>query len=102
MRTPGFSAVAALTLAIGIGASTAIFGVIDTALLAPLPFRDADRLVTLRGSFRSQPMASIKPADFVDFRTRTQSFESLLPLCPQQGGSISPARASQSRFAASW
>jgi hypothetical protein len=35
MRTPGFSAVAALTLAIGIGASTAIFGVIDTALLAP-------------------------------------------------------------------
>jgi hypothetical protein len=40
MRTPGFSAVAALTLAIGIGASTAIFGVIDTALLAPLPFRE--------------------------------------------------------------
>jgi putative ABC transport system permease protein len=86
MRMPGFSVAAALTLAIGIGASTAIFGVIDTALLAPLPFREADRLVTLRGSFRSQPAGgSITPADFVDFRTRTQSFESLAAAMPSTG-----------------
>ena len=57
-RDPGFSAVAALTLALGVGATTAILNVVDRVLLRPLPFADADRLVTLfattpkRGVFR--------------------------------------------------
>ena len=58
LRAPGFALAAIVTLAIGIGANTAIVGVIDAALFAPLPFRDADRLVTLRGSFRSRPPTS--------------------------------------------
>ncbi|RPI51874.1 MAG: hypothetical protein EHM55_17890 [Acidobacteria bacterium] len=48
LRAPGFTMAAIITLAIGIGANTAIVSVIDAALVAPLPFREADRLVTLR------------------------------------------------------
>ncbi len=78
LRAPGFSIVAVITLAIGIGANTAIFGVIDAALFAPLPFDDADRLVALRGSFRSRPpTSSVTPADLVDYRVRAESLESI-------------------------
>ena len=76
LRAPGFSIAAIITLAIGIGANIAIVSVIDAALVAPLPFRDADRLVTLRGSFRSRaPTGSVTPADFNDYRARAISFD---------------------------
>ena len=48
-RAPGFACTAIVTLALGVGATTAIFSVVDAVLLAPLPFTDADRLVIARG-----------------------------------------------------
>src|SRR5262245_1157944 len=78
LRAPGFAVAAIVTLAIGIGANTAVVGVIDAALFAPLPFGEANRLVAFRGSFRSRPpTGAVTPADLVDYRARAESFESI-------------------------
>lgn len=74
-RTPGFTAVAALTLALGIGASTAIFSVVHALLLSPLPYGDARPLVQLRSSHPAQGFSALAPATFVDVAASAQSFE---------------------------
>jgi putative ABC transport system permease protein len=71
----GFTALAVLALALGIGATTAIFTVVDTILLRPLPFKDPDRLVVaLHGPAASGP---VSPADYLDYRRSARSFERL-------------------------
>jgi predicted permease len=69
-RTPGFTVVAVLTLALAIGLNTAIFSVVDNVLLRPLPFPDADRLVRLfeTNVEAGRPRAGGSPANFVDWR----------------------------------
>jgi putative ABC transport system permease protein len=76
-QRPGFSAVAVLTLAIGIGANTAIFTVAHTLLLKPLPYVDAERLVILSENNLSRGWTtfSISPPNFLDWREQSQSFE---------------------------
>jgi putative ABC transport system permease protein len=78
-KRPGFTAVAVLTLALGIGANTAIFSVVNAVLLKPLQFRDPDRLVMIweDATFAGFPRNTPAPANYVDWKTQTQSFEDI-------------------------
>jgi predicted permease len=75
-RNPGFTAIAVLTLAIGIGASSAIFSVVDTVLLRPLPYREPEKLVlvteTLPGM--SADEIGVSAGEYQDYRDRNRSF----------------------------
>jgi putative ABC transport system permease protein len=77
LKSPGFTAVAVLTLGLGIGANTAIFSVIDAVLLRPLPYPDAGRLVFLTEWSEQIPNMSFSVANFKDVRDQTTVFESL-------------------------
>jgi predicted permease len=76
LHRPGFTALTALTLALGIGANTAIFSVVHGVLLRPLPYRDPDRLVYLWGRVDMAPglKSSLAPPDLVDYREQSRLF----------------------------
>jgi len=77
-KAPGFAAIAVLTLALGIGANTAIFSVVEGVLLAPLRLWEPDRLVTLReNSVSLKREMSVSYPDFVDWQRRAGSFTHL-------------------------
>ncbi len=76
-KTPGFTIVAVLTLALGIGANTAIFSVINAVLLRPLPFPDADRLTMVWGYNPQIGTESASLPDYTDWRAQNQSFEKM-------------------------
>lgn len=78
-KTPGVTTVAVLTLALGIGANTAIFSVVDTVLLRPLPYKDPDRLVKIWGANRPRGLLreDVSMPDFLDLRDRNHVFEQM-------------------------
>jgi putative ABC transport system permease protein len=71
---PGFTSVATLTLALGIGANTAIFTVVNGVLLRPLPYADPSGLVLLSGQVPHLPTTSVSYLNYVDWRDRSHSF----------------------------
>jgi len=76
-RRPGFAIVALVTLALGIGANTALFSIVNAVLLRPLPYAHADRLVTLWGKTPSNPQSLISYPEFDAFRRDSASFDAL-------------------------
>jgi putative ABC transport system permease protein len=79
LKTPGFTLIAVLTLAVGIGANSALFSVANALLLKPLPFDHLDRLVALRESLPNQGIkaTAVSPADFHDWRTQNTVFQEI-------------------------
>ncbi len=78
-KNPGFTLVAALTLALGIGANTSIFSVINATLLRPIPFPDSDRLVLVWATYGKGPdnWNIVSAPNYWDFRRRSHSFEGM-------------------------
>ncbi|HKS27514.1 MAG TPA: ABC transporter permease [Pyrinomonadaceae bacterium] len=78
-KSPGFTAIAVIALALGIGANTAIFSVVNTLILRPLPYRDSDRLVTVWefNRPRNRHQNVINPGNFMDWRDQNSVFEAM-------------------------
>ena len=83
-KSPGFTTAAILALALGIGANTAIFSVVNSVVLRPLPFPNADRMVVVWETSRAQGWNRIGPSgpNYLDFRDQSKSFEDLALLEP--------------------
>src|SRR5271156_6102364 len=80
-KSPGFTLVAIFTLALGIGANTAIFTVVNAVLLRPLAFRDASRIVLVTEKSK-YPTFTTSYQNYKDWRDQSSSFESMQGSCP--------------------
>jgi putative ABC transport system permease protein len=105
-KNPGFTVVAALTLALGIGANTAIFSVINAVLLRPLPFQNPDRLVQLWESEYGSGHYELTGADYLEWQAQTRSLEETSLHCYRPSfnasGSGEPERATAANVQANF
>jgi putative ABC transport system permease protein len=76
-KAPGFAVIAAITLALGIGANTAMFSIVNGVLLRPIPFTEPDRLLKLYTSMPQFDQASVSYPNFLDWQQRSGSFEQM-------------------------
>jgi putative ABC transport system permease protein len=90
-KSPGFTAVAVITLALGIGANTAIFSAINAVLLRPLPFHDPDRLVQLWETEAAPGNYTLTGPDFLDWQAQNRSLEGMSLYSRPQGFNASGA-----------
>src|SRR5215216_5701519 len=102
LKRPGFTVIALVALALGIGANTAIFSLVNAVVIRPLPFPEPDQLVWVYGNIRNGgSRASVSPLDFLDYRSQNKTFEQFaasgtLPLPANLTGSGEPERLSAS------
>ena len=83
--SPAFTLVATLTLALGIGANSAIFALVDATLLRPLPYRVPDRLVTIWEHSAKTARGYVSPLNMLDWNTRSRTFEKIAGFTPSVG-----------------
>lgn len=106
LNRPGFTAVAVLTLALGIGANTAIFSLVNAVLLRPLPFKNPDELVLIKESLPRLGWVDLSTAagEFLDYKERNQVFEEMAGFTDQSlnlTGQGEPQRVQAARISAS-
>jgi predicted permease len=87
-HSPGFTLIATLTLALGIGANSAIFALVDATLLRPLPYREPDRLVAIWETSAKTKHGYVSPLNMLDWNTRSRSFEKIAGFTPGVGGMV--------------
>lgn len=75
LKRPGFTAIALIALALGIGANTAIFSLVNAVILQPLPYHDPDRLTWVYGNRSGGNKGSVSAPDFLDYRSQNKTFE---------------------------
>ncbi len=96
LRTrPGFTAVAVLTLALGIGANTAIFSVVNAVLLRPLPFAEPDRLVSIAETHPELPRLEVAAPDFEDWREQARVFTDMAAWSLKDWGKLALTEAGE-------
>ncbi len=103
-QSPGFTLVAILTLALGIGANTTIFSVINAVLLRPLPYSHPDQLVLLAEHWPAFPILSVSYLNYKDFRDQSSSYETVAAIQPINytlTGSTEPERVDGMMISAS-
>ncbi|MGH9764024.1 MAG: ABC transporter permease, partial [Blastocatellia bacterium] len=106
LRTPGFTAVAIIALALGIGANTAIFSVVDAVVLRPLPYADPRGLMVIHEDISAfeRPLYSVPAPDTIDFQKQNHSFEGVAAFQNQQyelSGRGEPRQVTGARVSAS-
>jgi putative ABC transport system permease protein len=94
LRTPGFAAVTILTLALGIGANTAIFSVVNAVVLRPLPYPHPEQLVYISSQFPTLGFDQfwVSPPEFLEFRERTRAFSTVGAFVTDQANLTAPDR----------
>ncbi|MFL5454753.1 MAG: ABC transporter permease, partial [Myxococcales bacterium] len=105
LRAPGFALVALLTLGLAIGATTAVFSLVDGVLFQSLPFRDPDRLVRVH-SLAGQTVSTASQPDFLDYRAQTRTVSPMaayaMASAALTGGGSEPLRIQLARVSAVW
>jgi predicted permease len=98
IRTPGFTLIAVITLALAIGATTAVFSVVNGVLLKPLPFRNPDELVRIGSSSKEGKLSSLSPPDFLDYQARTHSFTAVAQIQDRNSANLTIAGSEPKRL----
>jgi putative ABC transport system permease protein len=100
LKNPGFALIAVFTLALGVGANTAIFSVINSVLLKPLPYREPDRIFQVLRRYPSGMWASVSTTKFSFFRQHNQTFEGLAA-CDDFGAGINLLAGEEAHYVSS-
>ena len=86
--SPAFTLVATITLALGIGANSAIFALVDATLLRPLPFREPERLVMIWETSARSLRGVVSPLNLLDWNERNRTFDRMAGFAPGVGGMV--------------
>jgi putative ABC transport system permease protein len=87
-EAPAFTLIAVVTLALGLGANSAIFALVDATLLRPLPFGEPDRLVAIHEISSQGERSSVSPLNMMDWNERSRAFERIAAFAPGVGGMV--------------